>query len=448
MTTKKLSPANADAATLYNIQAEDGVIAGIISTHKEEVRDEVFRRLDREDFFSTWHKDVYQICKDMWSNGVGIDFVTVSDKIKVDATRLNSTLFAGTVNTLTHADIVKDLSLRRRIAITGGELRELATNKALPISDVIETASANIFSLTESSSKNSLVSALSLSADLMTELQRRMNTPKAHIEISSGYTTLDDLIGGWRKKRFDILAARPAMGKTALALNFAARSCVKKQVPTIIFSLEMSKEELTWRFMPILSRVENDKIKSGTVDAQEYSAVAYASQCFSQAPLYIDDTPQKFSTMRVAIRNAVRRYGVQQVIIDYLQLIHPSKPSGKNDTRERELTEMAQGMKEIAKECDVNILGLSQLNRSLEARDDKRPLLSDLRESGGLEQAADLVMMLYRPFVYDGTEDEHEAQLIIRKQRNGSLGMVPLYWMGEKLLFEDISNRVTGVPSI
>ncbi len=225
-----------------------------------------------------------------------------------------------------------------------------------------------------------------------------MNTTRAHVEIESGYRTFDDIMGGWHRKHPDIIAARPAMGKTALFLNFAARSCVKKMVPTLIFSLEMSKEELTWRMMPILSRVEHEKIKSGSVDAQEYSAVAYAAQTFSQAPFYIDDTPQKFSSMRVAIRNAKRRYGIKQVFIDYLQLIHPSKKAnGKEDTRDRELTELAQGLKEIAKVCDINDTALCQLNRSLESREDKRPLLSDLRESGGLEQAADSVLMLYRP---------------------------------------------------
>lgn len=442
-------PSQGIDAQLYNIKAEDGVIAGLVSTNKDEIRDEVFRLLEREDFFSSWHKEAYQICKDMWTNGIGIDFVTVSDRIKHDPNKLNAVLFAGTVNTLTHAKIVKDLSVRRRITQASRDMVALASDKTLPVPELIDGVSSSIFSLADATTDNKIVSALSLSGGILNELQRRMNTTRAHIEIESGYRTFDDIMGGWHRKHFDIIAARPAMGKTALFLNFAARSCVKKKVPTLIFSLEMSKEELTWRMMPIISRIEHEKIKSGSVDAQEYSAVAYAAQNFSQAPLYIDDTPQKFSSMRVAIRNAKRRYGIQQVFIDYLQLIHPSKKAnGKEDTRDRELTELAQGLKEVAKECDVNVCALSQLNRSLEAREDKRPLLSDLRESGGLEQAADSVLMLYRPNVYDATEDEHEAQLIIRKQRDGQLGMIPLYWDGGRFLFEDISNRVTGVPQI
>lgn len=444
-----MATAQMNEAAMYNIQAEDGVLAGLISTTRDEVRDEVFRDLSREDFFSSWHKDVYQICKDLWTNGIGIDFVTVSDRVKHDSAKLNTILYSGTVNTLTHAKIVKDLSVRRNIIEASRAMAQMAQNKALPTSDVVDGVSSSIFSLADATSGNKIVSALSLSGGILNELQRRMNTTRAHIEIESGYRTFDDIMGGWHRKHFDIIAARPAMGKTALFLNFVARSCVKKKVPTLIFSLEMSKEELTWRMMPIISRVEHEKIKSGSVDAQEYSAVAYAAQNFSQAPFYIDDTPQKFSSMRVAIRNAKRRYGIQQVFIDYLQLIHPSKKTnGKEDTRDRELTELAQGLKEIAKECDVNVCALSQLNRSLESREDKRPLLSDLRESGGLEQAADSVLMLYRPNVYDATEDEHEAQLIIRKQRDGQLGMIPLYWDGSRFLFEDISNRVTGVPQI
>lgn len=441
-----MSTNKTDKDKLFNEEAELAVIAGVITTTKDEIREGVFGKLEVDDFFVSWNREVFKVCKDLWAKGSGIDYVTVSDLIP-EPNRLNAALRMVSVNTLTHASIIKELSVRRNLANSGRELWTLATNRALPVEDVVDQASSVVFKATDNTGSKGLVSALTLSANLMSELQRRMTDPRPHVGIQSGYRSHEDLMGGFHTKKLDLLAARPAMGKTALMLNFAARTCVRKKVPTLIFSLEMSEEELTWRLMPIISRVSNDDIKTGQLDQQKLSALQYAVTEFSRSPLYIDDRSQRFSTMCASIRNAVRRYGVKQVFIDYLQLILPSGNS-KDFNRDRELTLMAQGLKDLSKECDINIVALSQLNRGLEAREDKRPLLSDLRESGGLEQAADNVMMLYRPNVYDATEDEHEAQLLIRKHRNGALGTIPLWWDGERFLFEDMSAKVLGTSQV
>lgn len=432
---------------LFNTQAEDGVIAGLIGTVNDEKRDSVFQLLDKNDFYSAWHKEVYGVCHDLWATGRGIDYVTVSDKI-TEPDRLNTALRSGSVNTLTHARIVKELSARRSVAETGRELLSLASNRNLPVEDVIDTASSALFKANDIAGKNTMISAASCASGVMAEISRRMTNPGRILGIESGYRSIDNVFGGWHTKKLIILAARPAMGKTALMLNALARSAVRKHVPSLCFSLEMSSEELTWRMMPILSRVDNNLIKSGTLDQQDFQSVQYASDLFSRSPLLVDDAPKTLNTISVAVRNAVRRHRVKLVFVDYLQMIGAQKGKKREDTRDRELTEIAYGLKELAKETDTCIVALSQLNRSVEYREDKRPIMADLRESGGLEQAADDILMLYRPVVYDEEADPNEAQVLVRKHRNGELATIPMFWDGARFLFEDISHRTTGVPTI
>ena len=432
-----------DPSTLWSDDTEAAVIAGVIGTKSDELRERVMSAVQLDDFISPLNKRIFEICKRLYEQGHGLDYVTVNSQLN-DGDKLLKIMSKGTVNTVSHLNLLKSLAIRRRIAATCIDLAESAATTKEDVYKLIDKVSSDIFKATEVKSDKGLVRVGDMASTMIAELERRASSPHAQIGIRSGYRTHEDMMGGFHTQKLDVIAARPAMGKTALMLNFVARSCCKHKTPTLIYSLEMSRDELMWRMVPIIARVDNEVIKSGKLDTKQQADVQYAVNLLTAAPLFIDDTAQRFASMCVAIRNAVRRHGIKQVWIDYLQLIHPSNRGGKEQTRDRELTEMSQGLKELAKECDINIVMLSQLNRSLESREDKRPMMSDLRESGGIEQAADNVIMLYREAVYEEECDQNAAELIVRKQRNGTLGTIPMLWHGHQFRFEDISTRIMG----
>lgn len=432
-----------DPNTLWSDDAEAALIAGVIGTTSDELRERVMSIVTPDDFVSPWNKRAFEICQQLYERGDGLDYVTVNSRLG-DSERLLKIMQRGTVNTTAHLNLLKSLAIRRRIAATCIEIAEAAATPPDDLFKFIDTVSSDIFKATEVADSKGLTRIDTLASGILAELDRRAISPRAQVGIASGYRTHEDMMGGFHQQKLDVIAARPAMGKTALMLNFVARSCVKRKVPTLIYSLEMSRDELMWRMVPIIARVDNEIIKTGKLDATQRADVQRAVSSLTAAPLFIDDTAQRFASMCVSIRNAVRRHGIKQVWIDYLQLIHPSTKGGREMTRDRELTEMSQGLKELAKECNINVVMLSQLNRSLESREDKRPMMSDLRESGGIEQAADNVIMLYREAVYEEECDQTAAELIVRKQRNGTLGTIPMLWYGHQFRFEDISTRVMG----
>ena len=264
--------------------------------------------------------------------------------------------------------------------------------------------------------------------------------------VPTGYTDFDHMTSGLQKSDLIILAARPSMGKTALALNMGMRAAIHHEVPVAVFSLEMSMDQLMMRLLGCHGRVDLSRLRSGYLNDEDWSRLYQAAEDLSRAPIYIDDTPA-LSTMeiRARCRRLKAEKGVGLIIVDYLQLM---RSSHRSDSREQEISDISRNLKALAKELDVPVVALSQLNRKVEERSDKRPMISDLRESGAIEQDADVIVFIYRDAAYNKAEDnpnKNIAEIIIGKQRNGPVGMLRLAYFGQYTVFDNL--REMGLPS-
>jgi len=444
---KDLTPNQNDTFTpLYNRDAECSLIGGMLTTKSVVALDAMFTQLVADDFYIELNRAIFQKGKTAFDDGKEIDIVTIADSLTRDGMEhsVYSMVQTAPVSITPLVTLVKDLAVRRQVQAAGRDLITLASNHSLPTNQVVSDASQLAFDITGGRVNQELNDSSDAVDEAMAEMERRMVSTDPHIGISSGYSSYNLLMGGFHETNFTILAARPAMGKTALALNFAARQAVVHNIPVSIFSIEMSKQQLIFRLFAQVARIDNERLKMGKLTDDEYERLKIAAARIKKAPLYITDRPQTLSSICASTRRAVRKHGVRQVYVDYLQLITLGKSV---QSREREVTTVAEGLKELAKSANVNVCALAQLNRGLEDREDKRPLLSDLRESGGIEQAADEVLVLYRPSVYYDDADERETELIVRKHRNGALGMIPLMWSGPNFRFDELDMRHVNTPS-
>lgn len=259
--------------------------------------------------------------------------------------------------------------------------------------------------------------------------------------MPSGFIDLDNMTSGFHGSELIIIAARPAMGKSAFAINIATNAAVKNNVPVVIFNLEMSKEQIGNRILGSEAMVDSNKIRTGQIEDSDWGKLATASGLLSDAPIYIDDTPGiKVMDIRTKCRKLKMEKKIGLIVIDYLQLIQGNSKRG--GTREQEISEISRSLKILAKELDVPVIALSQLSRSVESREDKRPMLSDLRESGAIEQDADIVMFLYRDDYYnEDSSDKNKAEVIVAKHRGGSTGTRKLLWMPSYTKFGNLSNQ-------
>ena len=280
------------------------------------------------------------------------------------------------------------------------------------------------------------------------ELTKRFEQKEAVTGVTTGYNRLDQMTAGLQPSDLIIVAARPSMGKTAFALNMAMRAAVQDNVPVAIYSLEMSMDQLMMRMLCAWGKVDLGHLRRGYLDSEEWSRLYHAADVLGQAPIYIDDTPALSPLeLRARTRRLKAESGVGLVMVDYLQLMRGSK---RTDSREQEISEISRALKGLAKEMDIPVVALSQLNRKLEERTDKRPLLSDLRESGAIEQDADVIMFIYRDEVYHKQPDnphKGSAEIIIGKQRNGPIGTATLAYLGSYTAFEDLEPGLSPQPS-
>jgi replicative DNA helicase len=390
---------------------------------------------------------IYDKCKSIYDSGSDIDVVTVADSMSRDGYEdyVYAQVSKAPVTIYPTIKLIKELSIRRQVQETGREMLALANNHAIPVDQVIADASERAFSVNSESVVGGTVLAADEVDDILSELERRRTSETPNIGIASGYFSYDCMMGGFHETNLTILAARPAMGKTALAMNFAARQAIGKKIPVLFFSLEMSTKQLMFRLFAQLARVDNTSLRLGTYTDDERTRLDIVAKKIKASPLYISDKPQTVSSICVETRRAVRKHGIKQVYVDYLQKIKIATTK-KGQTRDREVTELAEGLKDLAKTANVNVTALCQLNRGLESRDDKRPIMADLRESGGIEQEADEVLVLYRPNVYDPNSDPRETELIVRKHRNGELGTIPLMFHGEWFRFDDVDLNHVNTP--
>jgi replicative DNA helicase len=412
-----------------------------------------------DDFYEEKNQHIYKAIINLYDNHTPIDVLTLSNKLQemgfFDAiggasylTELTNYVPTAS-NVHEYADIVAQKALRRRLIKTSQDIVGLGYDETLDIQDVVENAEIKLFEVSQRHLKQditSLENILTESFDRLDELHKDKGKLRG---IPTGYKDLDNITAGFQKSDLFILAARPSMGKTALALNFAHNVGLDTDTSVLIFSLEMSKEQLVDRLLAMTSGVNAWALRTGDLTDKDFEKIGQAMGVLSEANIYIDDTPGiTVSELRTKARRQDHIKKVGLIVVDYLQLMSGgSKFGGSEGNRVQEISEISRGLKGVARELNVPVLALSQLSRSVESRSPQVPQLSDLRDSGSIEQDADVVAFIYREEVYNAeTQRKNIADILIKKHRNGPSGSVQLYFDRDKQLFRSIDQKHSDVP--
>lgn len=379
------------------------------------------------DFYLAGHGRIFEAIRELVGNGGPADEVTIAGLSNDPGALAYLTQLSEetptAANVVSYAKIVRDKSIARRLIAIGHDLQTAAHTESPK--DAIEQASKRLFDLSRSHQDRRIVHAIDVAREAMRQIESLHKNPDSQIGVRTGFTALDEVLGGFQPGDLVVLAARPAMGKTALALNLLEGSALRHKKRGLLFELEMSSSQLALRAIASTGRVSLQRIKRGTIGDGDFARIARGANDFAGTRMVIDETPTAtLADVRSVARQVAMEGGLDLVVIDYLQLMSSERD---RDSREREVSEISRGLKQIAKELNVPVLALSQLNRKLEERSNKRPIMSDLRESGAIEQDADVIMFLYRDEVYDETsEDRGIAEVIVAKQRNGPTDTVRL----------------------
>jgi len=432
----------------HSIDAEESVLGGILLDN--EAINVAMERIREEDFYRTSHRAVYAAMTSLADKQEPIDLITLSQKLKASGTLEDSgglenitrlaSVAPSAANVGYYAEIVKENSLRRKIIHEATELISNAFESDTSLEEFLDNAEQKILGVSEHRSRPSFHKIGELVQDSIKTVEKLYDQKEMVTGISTGFYDLDKLTAGFQPSDLIILAARPSMGKTALALNLAQWVGIHEHQPVAIFSLEMSKEQLVMRMLCSEARVDNSKVRTGHLGESDFPKLVDAASKLAEAPIFIDDTPSiTISELRAKARRLHRDSPLSLVVVDYLQLMR--SPVYQNN-REQEISDISRSLKGLAKELSVPVIALAQLNRSLESRDDKRPRLSDLRESGAIEQDADIITFIYRDEVYkENSEHKGVAELLISKQRNGPTGKVKLAFFPQFTKFDSLVER-------
>ncbi len=435
----------------HNLEAEASLLGAILIDSDALVKIADVVRPD--DFFDARHKHIFEAILTLYERRSPIDVLTLADQLKT-AGMLDMvggpsylTELTNFVPTAAHveqyADIVAQKAVRRRLIAASQDLTNLGYDETKQIKELIEEAESRLFEVSQQHVKQTLVSLetiLTESFDRLDDLHRDKGKVRG---IPSGYRDLDDMLAGFQKSDLIIIAARPAMGKTALVLNLAHNIAIQAKEPVLMFSLEMSKEQLVDRLLSMESGVDAWALRTGNLTDADFEKIGQAMGTLSEAKIYIDDTPGlTVSDLRTKARRAAHQHGVGIIIVDYLQLMSGGSRFSGSDNRVQEISEISRGLKLIARELGVPVIALSQLSRSVENRHPQIPQLADLRESGSIEQDADVVAFIYREDYYNPeTENKNIMSLLIRKHRNGPTGDVRLYFDIEKQRIRSLDTK-------
>ena len=436
----------------HNVDAERGLLAGILLKNDQII--EIVDIVRAEDFYYPSHTILFEACIELYNNTKAIDFVTVAEYLQ-SRNKLESVggapylaelanLSLSAIYIVDYAHIIRDKSLQRRLIETCSQIiKESYMASQEDVKSVLDDAEQRIFMIAERTLETQHTSAKHIIEQVFAKLEKQYNSGNNFTGIPTGYPRLDELTSGLQSSELIIIAARPSMGKTAFALNLAMRCAIGQQIPTAIFSLEMSKSDLMMRMLAIWGKVNLAQIRKGKLTDADWIRLHQATEVLESAPIYIDDTPRGLTTLdiRARVRRMRAQHNVGLVIVDYLQLMRASR---RCDSREQEVAEISRSLKAVAKEIDIPVIALAQLNRGVEQRTDKKPLLSDLRESGSIEQDADVIMFIHREDVYRKSEEHPKrgiADIIIGKQRNGPIGEIELRYLSEYTAFENLEVR-------
>lgn len=419
----------------HSQDAEESVLGAMLIDKDAVIA--VAEFLTPEDFYDDRLKEIYQACLDLYEERVPIDVLTVTEKLKKRKTLkiVGTSSFladlANKVPTAAHVEhygrIVKDTATKRALMTAASKLVEISMDEGLPAAEAMDRAESEVFSLSQKSISKSFTSVRETLAESFDRLDELHKQGEGMRGVPTGFKDLDDALAGMQKSNLIILAARPGVGKTSLAMNIAQHVAVELKRSVGFFSLEMSKEELVDRLLVAQADIDAWKLKTGKLSEDDFTKLSNAMGELAEAPLFIDDTPAlSVLEMRTKARRLQVESGLDFVIVDYLQLAR----SRNLENRVQEVSEISQGMKNLARELKIPVFVLSQLSRAVETRGGNKPQLSDLRESGSIEQDADVVMFLWRE------EDNPEnIMLDIAKHRNGPLKSIPLYFKGDRIKF-------------
>lgn len=447
---------SSDAETLalkippHSIEAEQAVLGGAFLD--KEAWDKVVERVREEDFYRKDHRIIFRAISQLSENGDPYDIVTVAEWLEnhhlLDdaggmrnlAALAENTPSASNINA--YADIVRKRSILRQLITATTEINDTVFNPQGRSSEqILEFAEQTVFEIAENENRGrkSYQDIKEYLKEALNRVDELFHKDSPITGIATGYEDLDIKTAGFQRSDLIIVAGRPSMGKTAFAVNIAENAAIRGKHSVAIFSMEMPGEQLAMRMMSSLGRIDQHKVRTGKLDDDDWPRLTSAVGILQESRMFIDDTPALTpAELRARCRRISREHGLDLVVVDYLQLM---QVAGSNENRATEISEISRSLKAMAKELKVPVIALSQLNRSLESRTDRRPVMSDLRESGAIEQDADVILFIYRDEVYDEeSNDKGTAEIIIGKQRNGPIGKVRLSFLGQYTRFENLAD--------
>jgi|LSQX01.1.fsa_nt_gb replicative DNA helicase len=437
----------------YSLEAEQSVLGAMLI--EKEVVPVVFEIIKSNDFYKENHTEIYEAMQDLFEKDEPIDLVTITEQLRIRDTLEEvggieylttiATALPTTANVKYYAQIVEEKSILRKLISASSEISQMSYEAGEEVDYILDQAEKKIFDILQKKDMQGFVPIKDVLAASFDKLEELYKNQGQIIGVPTGFVDLDKKTAGLHPADLILVAARPAMGKTSFALNVAQHAAIHAKVPVAIFSLEMSREQLVNRLLWSEALVDSQKIRTGSLEDEDWPRIAEAIGPLSEAPIYIDDTP---GISVVEIRAKCRRLKLEKnlglIVIDYLQLM---QGRGRTENRQQEISEISRSLKILAKEINVPVITLSQLSRAPEARTDHRPILSDLRESGAIEQDADIVMFLYRDEYYNPeTEKKNICECILAKHRNGPTGAVDLLWIGEYTKFVNLEVRQEQSP--
>lgn len=430
-----------------NIEAEISVLGSILLDKDAIIK--VADVLNPSDFYKGAHAIIYKAMFELYEKGEPIDLVTLSNKLEAEkltekiggasylASLANSVPSAA--HALNYAKIIADKATLSKLIKTANEIEAICYEGSDDIAAILDKAEEKIFLVSQKHTRDNFIpikSILENSFERLDELHKNKDKMRG---IPTGFTSLDNILAGLQNSDLIIIAGRPAMGKSSLALNIAQHVAVKEGVPVAIFSLEMSKDQLGDRILSSEAGVDSWKLRTGNLSDDDFPKIGEAMAALSDAPIFLDDTPNiNALEIKTKARRLQAEHGLGLIVVDYLQLMQ----GRGQENRVQEISEISRALKALAREIDIPVIAISQLSRALEARPSKIPQLADLRESGSIEQDADVVLMIYREDYYDtDTERKNLADILIRKHRNGPIGSVELFWQPERMQFRNLDKK-------
>jgi replicative DNA helicase len=435
-----------------SVEAEQAVLGGLMLDNRawERIADAVAEA----DFYRRDHRLIFRAIADQIAHNKPCDVVTLSEWLdkqglleEAGGLAYLATLARNTpsaANIKAYADIVRERSVLRQLIAVGNEISNSAyQTEGRSTEELLDNAERSVFEIAEQGarSKKGFVAIKDLLVKAVDRIDELFQQDNPITGVPTGWTDFDDKTSGLQKSDLIIIAGRPSMGKTTFAMNIAEHAAIKDKVPTAVFSMEMSGEQLAMRMLSSLGRIDQHKVRTGKLEDDDWPRLTSAVGLLADAPLFIDDTPALTpNELRARARRLTREHGLGLIVIDYLQLM---QVHGTRENRTNEISEISRSLKALAKELNVPVIALSQLNRSLEQRPNKRPVMSDLRESGAIEQDADLIVFIYRDEVYnEDSPDKGTAEIIIGKQRNGPIGTSRLTFLGQYTRFENFIHDI------